>query len=204
MAVMHVPGRQPTNWSDVPPESPIKDLLDLRNRLDTGHRRAEIIEGRLVVSPVPVIWHQRVCIWLDRRLQDVSDGNGWLIDRHSEIQLPPTNDLIEPDLIVWRGADEVSGLESLRPLDQVLLVVEVVSRSSIREDREVKPYACALAGVPLYLLVDRFDNPRTMSLLSEPGPNGYATVSTARVGEKLRIPAPFDLTLDTSTLPEVA
>ncbi|HUN36685.1 MAG TPA: hypothetical protein VMU95_32215, partial [Trebonia sp.] len=79
MAVMHVPGRQPTNWSDVPPESPIKDLLDLRNRLDTGHRRAEIIEGRR-----------------------------------------------------------------------------------------------------------------------------YATVSTARVGEKLRIPAPFDLTLDTSTLPEVA
>jgi Uma2 family endonuclease len=200
MAVMHVPATP--DWSDVPPESPvIKDLLDLRNRIDTGHRKAEIIEGRLVVSPVSVVWHQRACIWLDDHFREVSRAKGWFIDRHSEIQLPPTNDLIEPDVLILRDLDEVPDLESLRPLDHVLLVAEVISRSSIREDREVKPRACALAGIPLYVLVDRFTTPLTVSLLSEPGPNGYATASTVQLGGKLNIPVPFDVTLDTSTLP---
>ena len=82
-----------------------------------------------------------------------------------------------------------------------MLVVEVISRSSIREDREVKPHACALAGVPFYLLVDRFATPTTVSLFSEPGEGGYARIDPVNVGEKLQIPAPFDITLDTASLP---
>jgi Uma2 family endonuclease len=83
----------------------------------------------------------------------------------------------------------------------VLLAAEVISSSSIQRDREVKPRACALAGIPLYLLVDRFTKPLTISLHSEPGTDGYAKVTTVIAGEKLQLPAPFDLTLDTSSLP---
>jgi Uma2 family endonuclease len=202
MAVMHVPAAQPPDWSDVPPESlVIKDLLDLRNRIDTGRKRAEIIEGRLVVSPMPVIWHERACDWLHNQVRDVSRERGWFVDRAGEIQLPPTSDLIVPDLMVLSDADDLPDLESLRPLDHVLLVAEVISRSSIREDREVKPRACGLAGVPFYVLVDRFTEPMTVSLFSAPGRNGYATVSTVQVGGKLQVPAPFDVTLDTASLP---
>ena len=50
-------------------------------------------------------------------------------------------------------------------------------------------------------LVDRFTKPVTISLQSKPGANGYAKVSTITAGEKLRIPAPFGLILDTSSLP---
>jgi hypothetical protein len=78
---------------------------------------------------------------------------------------------------------------------------EVISRSSIQRDREEKPRACALAGIPLYLLVDRFTKPMTISLHSVPGKDGYARVTTVIAGEKLQLPAPFDLTLDTSSLP---
>ena len=59
-----------------------------------------------------------------------------------------------------------------------------------------------LAGVSLYLLVDRFASPVTVSLFSMPGPDGYTAVSAVPVGEKLPIPAPFDVTLDTSGLPQ--
>lgn len=83
----------------------------------------------------------------------------------------------------------------------MLLAAEVISASSIRRDREVKPGACALTGIPLYLLVDRFTKPVTIALHSEPGEDGYAKVATVTAGEKLRLPAPFDLTLDTSALP---
>ncbi len=90
---------------------------------------------------------------------------------------------------------------SIRPLDHVVLVAEVVSASSIRIDRGVKPRACALAGVPFYLLVDRFTDPLSVTLHSEPGDEGYATITTVGVGEKLHLPDPFGITLDTSALP---
>jgi len=35
----------------------------------------------------------------------------------------------------------------------------------------------------------------------DPGDQGYAAGTTVGFGEKLRIPAPFDITLDTSGLP---
>jgi Uma2 family endonuclease len=103
--------------------------------------------------------------------------------------------------MILRDASTVPDLESTRPLDHVLLAAEVISASSIERDREVKPRACALAGIPLYLLVDRFTKPVTISLHSEPGKDGYADVTTVTAGEKLHLPAPVNLTLDNSSLP---
>jgi Uma2 family endonuclease len=202
MGVMAARRKRKPAWEEVPPEPvQVQGLRDLRNQIDTGHRRAEIIEGGLVVSPMPVVWHERVCRWLDRSFDGACDANDWLPDRAGEINLPPTGDLIEPDFMILRDSSTVPDFESVRPLDRVLLVAEVTSASSIRRDREVKPRACALAGIPLYLLVDRFTRPVTISLHSEPGAKGYAKVTTVTAGEKLRLPAPFDLTLDTSSVP---
>jgi Uma2 family endonuclease len=202
MAVMHVPNDQPARRPDDPHAvAAIEDLRGLRVRLKTGKRHAEIIEGRLIVSPMPVFWHERVCNWLFRELMDTCDEKGWFIDRAAEIELPPTDDLIEPDLMVLRDPEGQPDLKPTRQLDHVVLVAEVISRSSIRDDREVKPRACALADIPLYLLVDRFTVPMTVSLFSEPGEKGYARVETVNVGGKLRLPAPFDVALDTASLP---
>jgi Uma2 family endonuclease len=203
MAIVEVPRTRPTGQDAVPQESggTIKSLRELRDRIDVGRHRAEIIEGQLVVSAMPVFWHEKACIWLDDQLRDFCRAKGWAVDRGSEIDLPPTQDLIAPDLLVLRDADDVPDLESIRPLDHVILVAEVVSASSVRIDREVKPRACALARVPLYLTVDRFTNPLSITLHSEPGDEGYATITAVGVGQKLHIPAPFDITLDTSALP---
>jgi Uma2 family endonuclease len=198
---MHVPNLQLASPPDVPSEHAIRSLRELRDRVWPDKRRVEIIEGRLIVSPTPVIWHELVCIWLNDHFRDAAQAKGWLIDRAGEIELLPTLDLIEPDLMVLRDAESLPVLEHTRPLDRVLLMAEVASSSSIREDREVKPRACALAGVPLYLLVDRFTNPITVSLLSDPGDNGYNQIETVNVGGKLRLPEPFEVTLDTTSLP---
>lgn len=190
-------------WEEVPAEPvPIQDLRDLRNQIEVGsHCKVEIIDGVVVVSPLPVIWHEMVCRWLERSFDDVCGANDWFPDRAGEIELPPTGDVIAPDFMILQDGTTLPRLESQRPLGRVLLAAEVISASSIRRDREVKPRACALAGIPLYLLVDRFTKPVTISLHCEPGMDGYAKVATATAGEKLRLPAPFGLTLDTSTLP---
>lgn len=195
------PKRGPA-WEEVPPEPvPVDDLRGLREQIATGHRKAEIIGGVLIVSPVPVFWHEKACRWLERSLDSACDDNDWFPDRAGEIELPPDGDLIEPDLMILRDASTVPDLESQRPLDRVLLAAEVISPSSIGRDREAKPLACARAGIPLYLLIDRFTKPVTVSLRSKPGAGGYAKVVTVTMGEKLHLPAPFDLTLDTSTVP---
>jgi Uma2 family endonuclease len=202
MMVMAAPRKRNPVWEEVPQElDPVQDLLDVREHIGTGHRRAEIIEGQLVVSPMPVIWHEKACLWLVLSFIEACTANDWLPDTAGEIQLPPTEDLIEPDFMILRDSSTLPDLESRRPLDRVLLVAEVISASSVRADREVKPGACALAGIPLYLLVDRFTKPVTLWLYSEPGENGYAKVQTVIAGEKLHVPAPVDLTLDTSSMP---
>jgi Uma2 family endonuclease len=201
MAVMHVPHDQSASRPDVPNEHAIRSLRELRDRVWPDKRRVEIIQGRLIVSPAPVLWHERACAWLNDQLRDAAAAKGWFIDRAGEIELPATSDLIEPDVMVLGDAESLPDLEHTRPLDHVLLVAEVISSSSIREDREVKPRACALAGVPLYLLVDRFTKPATVSLFSEPGEDGYTKLESVNVGGKLSVPSPFDIDLDTSTLP---
>ena len=202
MGVMAARRKRKPAWEELPrvPE-PYEGLRDLRERIDTGHHRAEIIGGALIVSPVPVFWHERVCQWLMRSFLEACDANDWFADGHGEIELPPTGDVICPDFMILRDASTVPDLESTRPLDRVLLAAEVISSSSIERDRVVKPRACALAGIPLYLLVDRFTKPVTVSLYSEPGEDGYGEVTTVTAGEKLHLPAPFNLTLDTSSLP---
>jgi len=207
MAIMDVPRTRPVGRpagrSAAPLESgTVDDLLRFRERLGSDHHhRDEIIEGLLVVSPLAVRWHQLVCKWLVRSLQDLCDEKGWEADAPAEIELPQNRDRIQPDVVVFRDAASLPLLDNVMPLDQVLLVAEVVSGSSIRIDREVKPQLCALAGVPLYLLVDRFTDPLSITLHAEPGDEGYATVTTVGVGEKLHLPAPFDITLDASALP---
>lgn len=189
-------------WEEVPPEPvPVQDLFDLRQRICTGEYRVEVIDGQVVVSPVPVIWHEKVCQWLLLSFLEACKANGWWEDTYGEIKLPSTGDLIMPDFMVLRDVSALPDLESTRPLDRVLLTAEVISSSSIKIDRVLKPRACALAGIPLCLLVDRFTKPLTILLHSEPGKGGYEKVTTVTAGEKLPLPAPFDLTLDTSSLP---
>jgi Uma2 family endonuclease len=81
-------------------------------------------------------------------------------------------------------------------------VVEVTSKSNARQDRISKPAAYATAGIPLYLLVDRWapDGP-TATLYGEPKGDVYRPLVTAKFGEPVKLPAPFDVVIDTGEFP---
>jgi Uma2 family endonuclease len=128
-----------------------------------------------------------------------TERNGWEIHTNLSAHIPLTRERLIPDLMVVPADAPGCGDEEVHS-PGILLVAEVVSPSSRRQDRETKTRAYARGGVPLYLLVDRFAEPPGVTLFSRPGPDGYQTVQKATAGQPLRLPAPIDVSLDTAKL----
>jgi Uma2 family endonuclease len=199
------------SWSTASPDDDdaraLQELEELFWTLDYGPRhRVELLEGRIAVSPKPAYWHERVVIWLIRAFDPVCEANGWQPTAGADLPLLPTGDIVEPDYLIVKDPEAFSNERSMVPADEVLLVAEICSRSSLRADREVKPMSCAKAGIPFYVLVDRFTKPMSLTLMSEPGSAGYVRaerVTAGTGGGKLNIPAPFGMTIDASKVPEL-
>ncbi|MFF5208799.1 Uma2 family endonuclease [Streptosporangium sp. NPDC000396] len=162
-------------------------------------RRVELINGRIVVRELPTGTHNDIVFWILTQLLSTVTERGWKIWNDIKLHLGPQSDRYRPDLTVvppnprmW-GEDETYG-------DTTLLVVEVVSSSSINDDHVVKPRNCALAGVPLYLVIDTFEE--QIRLLSDPSKTGYSREVIVKFGALLDLPAPWNLTIDTGKLIE--
>jgi Uma2 family endonuclease len=194
------------NTEDTSEEDELQALKDLFWTLDFGPRhRVELLDGRIEVSPKPAHWHERIVMWLIRRFDPVCEANGWDPTPGADVPLPPGGDIIEPDYIIARDPGAIPDERSVVPHDQALLVAEICSPSSIRQDREVKPAKCARAGIAFYLLIDRFTQPMTITLKSDPGEQGYRRIETVHAGPgggNLVLPVPFEITIDASTVPE--
>jgi Uma2 family endonuclease len=159
--------------------------------------RVELIDGELVVSPSPGRRHSNAAMQLVYMLSSDAQRNGWELHANLTAYIEATRERLIPDLLVIR-ADSPGDQEV--PSSGVLLAAEVVSPSSRRRDREQKKRAYAQGGVPLYLLIDRFSTPPAMTLFSDLGPEGYQSAKSAAAGQPLRLPAPFDISLDTTRL----
>ena len=78
----------------------------------------------------------------------------------------------------------------------------MTSKSSARHDRVSKPAAYATAGIPLYLLVDRWaPGGPTVTLYGEPKDDVYRVLHAVKFGDPIKLPAPFDVTIDTGEFP---
>ena len=214
MVVMEVPRTRhqaahgepwPDAYAESGDEDPLAVLEEFFWKLDRGPgQRVELLEGRIVVSPPPVYWHSEVALWLYEQFRDAAKANGWGQSLASDLVLPPTRDIAEPDHLIIADPGKLSNLTSKIPVDQVLLVSEIVSLSSIRDDREVKRVRYAKAGIPFCLLVDRFSRPVRVTLFSKPAQDDYAKSEAVTVEEAqatLRIPAPCEVALDVASLP---
>jgi Uma2 family endonuclease len=202
--------RTPEPPRSVPPptveEADDPRLWEFLQKLDLSeeHFRAEFIEGTIVVSGIPCWWHEDAVMWLVEHLLATSRARGWKVAASGGLEgLPEPARLIRPDLLIC-DLDSARNDTADTPLSTVQLVAEVVSKGSKRADRELKPLSCARAGIPVYLCVDRFVSPATVTAFSEPGPDGYQRQETVQAGPgggKLTVPEPFDVVLDLASLP---
>jgi Uma2 family endonuclease len=101
-----------------------------------------------------------------------------------------------PDIHVAEAdATHVKGIRL--PGEALSLAAELTSESTRGNDWSDKLKAYGKAGVPVYLLVDM--QKETVSVFSAPSSHGYQSSATVEFGQKIRIPEPFDFTLDTSS-----
>lgn len=186
-----------------PPPPTAGNLRELYDHLvpHLGRWRAEILDGRLIVSPVGSPENQwRATLFVDALLP-LARERGWRVYPGLDVCLPGTRTPLEPDFAMapkdaprW-GEREVF-------TDGLVMVGEIVSPGSAEDDRHRKPGAYARGGVPLMLLVDPIGEPPTVTVFSRPAEGRYAERTEVEMGEKLHIPDPVDHVLDTAVFLE--
>jgi Uma2 family endonuclease len=183
-----------------PPLPPLPTIDDIWEQTPSYPGfQVEVIDGCLIVSPRGNVRHARIQSRLHAALHDIAVEKGWDLCHELTVHMESNRDRVEPDLVVVPpdaptfGDSEVFGRG-------VLLVAEVTSKGNAVRDRFTKPRDCALSGVPLYLLVDPVEEPMSVTLFSDPGKDGYGTLDRVTVGEKLWLPEPFAMALDTAPL----
>ena len=144
--------------------------------------RAEIIEGAIEMSPTGGNRHLTVNRRLYRSLHEYLKGSG-----HG-----PANDgnvihglkVLIPDVFV--APDDLEEIEHPDGLgllaSGVSLVVETVSPGSESRKRDLvrKHRAYATAGIPVYVLIDDFDDGGSVTVLSGPDPARGSYASSVR------------------------
>lgn len=162
--------------------------------------KVEIIEGIVTVSPPPANNHNSIADKIQRRLYTVIPED-WGIYQTLGVAVPSRRGLYIPDLVV---APEAALHEpgNYIPAAAAELIVEITSPSNASHDRISKPAGYAQAGVPLYLLVDgHAPGGPTITLYGEPTGDVYRVLRAVKAGEEIRLPEPFQLTLDTADFP---
>ncbi|WP_017597035.1 Uma2 family endonuclease [Nocardiopsis lucentensis] len=169
--------------------------------------RAEIIEGDIRIMTPPRDEHSEIIDLIQTRLfrekfRDGSPLSECTMHQSIDLRLPERVSLFIPGLVVLPG--RVLDRSADHSAADALLVVEVTSKSTAEKDRKAKLWGYAHAGIPLYLLVDRWD-PQTgkgeVTLFSEPENGRYTSATKVPFGKEIHLPEPFGVTLDTAEFP---
>ncbi|RMH34524.1 MAG: Uma2 family endonuclease [Nitrospirae bacterium] len=131
----------------------------------SDRNRYELLDGDLLVTPVPTPQHQRASKRLQRQLEAYFEEQGLGEMFAAPIDVILSNqDVFQPDLVVARSDRIASrGIEG-----SPLLIVEILSSSTRERDRVLKARRYAQLGVPHYWLIDP-DIPRLECFRLESG-----------------------------------
>jgi Uma2 family endonuclease len=170
---------------------------DLERMPDDG-RRYELLDGVLLVSPAPGVWHQEVVLELAIRLRAACPPELHVVIAPFEWRRGRRTAL-QPDLLVARRADllAVEGGKFLG--EPPVLAVEVLSSSTRRIDRLSKLSAYEEAGVDSYWLVD--PDPQAPSLQALELVDGrYVEVGCPSGEQAWQAQRPFPVTIRPAAL----
>ncbi|TWS23682.1 Uma2 family endonuclease [Tsukamurella sputi] len=153
--------------------------------------RSELQEGVLIVSPSPVPRHQKAGFRLGVALHpQVPDGVEIVPDVDVIVAsgFPPT--VRRPDLVIVTASTETDIVAA-----DVVLVVEILSPGTRRQDLVTKRSEYADAGIPHYWIVDLDAGPSIEALTLRDG-SYEGPICTS----EFDVTAPFHLTIDPTAL----
>lgn len=162
--------------------------------------RLEFINGRIGQKCVADGDHETIIMWLLRQCMqsrpelDLHTSQGLKVGEYRRGRARPDGSLAPIAHFAGHG-------EWADP-DGVLMTVEVTSydHGTDLRDRVEKPPAYAAAGIPVYPLVDRDACEVVVHTNPAPKRRRYTDVHSAGFGEKVMIPEPVGITLDTEVL----
>ena len=126
------------------------DLADLP---DDGNRY-EVIDGVLLVTPAPLLLHQRAQMQLIALLQPYAESIGLeLFAAPTAVRASDITEL-QPDLLAYRPARRDLESERWVPMPSLALAVEILSPSTRHRDRGIKRQTYLDLGVAEYWTVD--------------------------------------------------
>ncbi len=133
--------------------APVYFSAEMVRALPDDGNRYETVHGELLVTPAPTAWHQEVIDRLRATLRSflATHPVGHLFSSPANISWGP-GVLVQPDLFVVTP-DEARTFDWSKMQD-LLLAIEVLSRSTMRYDRFTKRRLYQEVGIPLYWIVD--------------------------------------------------
>ncbi|MFJ8788108.1 Uma2 family endonuclease [Streptomyces sp. NPDC102462] len=162
--------------------------------------KVEIIEGIVTVQPRPANQHCLIASLIQRRLYSVIPED-WGLFQRLPLAVPARTGMLLPDIVVIPER-ECLKTDTHVPAALAELVGEITATSDARHDRVAKPAAYATAGIPLYLLVDRWaPGGPTVTLYGEPKDGVYRVLRGLKFGDPVTLPEPFGVTIDTGEFP---
>ncbi|MFE2414433.1 MULTISPECIES: Uma2 family endonuclease [unclassified Kitasatospora] len=158
-----------------------------------GIGKIEIANGAIVMMMSPVKRHELAVLRISRQLNaQLPDTNPGHIAYHgADLEDAGLGQLRNPDVMVFPEATLEGEQPAVLP-HEVLLVVEIVSKSNPNNDYHNKVRDYSAMGIPFYLIIDPRDG--TGIVHSEPG---YESREKFNFGDKITV-GPW--TLDTSGL----
>jgi Uma2 family endonuclease len=160
--------------------------VDELDRMPDDGRRYELLDGALVVSPRPVIAHQRVGFWLAYVLE-AACPEGVAVVPEPALQLTRTTEFV-PDVVVV-CSDQLTGAKFTEP---PLLVVEVRSPSTALIDLNRKKGVYEKFGVPSYWIVNPDPERPELTLF---GLRDGRYVLEAQTTQAITVDRPFRVTI---------
>jgi Uma2 family endonuclease len=136
------------------PAETIRWTAESARALPDDGNRYEVLDGELVVTPAPTLLHQRALLSLIRTLDPYVSMHrlGELLTSPADIEFSRVR-LVQPDLFVAREAPGTRA-STWRDIRGLVLVVEVLSPSTARADRNVKSRIYMEEDVEEYWIVD--------------------------------------------------
>ena len=134
-------------------------LEDLDSLPDDGNTY-ELVHGELFVTPAPTFDHETIGARLTRIIDPYAERHGLGLVYRPKAVIQLSDSQVEPDLQVRQP--QASRTATWRTAPLPILVVEVLSPSTRRRDREHKRRFYLELGVPEYWIVD----PETQTITS--------------------------------------
>jgi Uma2 family endonuclease len=153
----------------------------------------ELLDGLLLVTPAPILQHQRVVARLHLLLADACPQLGMEVFFAPVDWRPDDRTSLQPDLLVVRDED----VETKNIRKPLVLAVEVLSPSTRRKDLVYKRSKYEDCGIASYWVVDPDEPSIVVHDLIE---GRYVETGRASGSTRLPVRLPFPLTITPSAL----